>query len=460
MSAPERLRRVLTLPDLILFHIVAIVGLRWYLTAARIGPSSVVLWALAVLLFFVPQGIAVAGLSRRRPEQGGIYVWTRDAFGPFHGFLCGWAYWVNNLTYYPTLVLFVIGNAGFLVGLGSITGAENSLPHALVSSAVLWLAVALNLVGVGTGRWLHTAGALATWLVTAILVALAWAAWGSPAAASSGAGEPMADPGRVASLALLSTLCFALAGLELAPSMAGEMRDPARTIPRSIYWAAPAIALTYIIGTLAVLAAFPAGGVDVVGGIVESVGVLGERAGLSLTRPVALLVVLTGLGGLGAWLAGSARIPFAIGLDRYLPEFLGRLHPRWGTPHWALILQGALATGFILASTVGATLEEAYLVLVDATIIVYFVPYLYLFAALLAHERRAPSGSAWKTLYAGACGFLATGTAVAFAFVPPAGVSSPVAYVVKVTAQALALLAAGAVLYAVQRRRVAAQPPR
>jgi amino acid transporter len=459
MSSPPRLRTVLTLRDLVLFHIVAIVGLRWYLTAARIGPASIALWGLAVLAFFLPQGIAVTALARRSPEEGGVYVWTRDAFGPFHGFLCGWSYWVNNLTYFPTLVLFVMGNAGFLFGLGSVTGAESSWPHVGVSCGILWAAVLLNVVGAGTGRWLHNVGALATWIVTAILVVLAAVVWTRPDAASTlaaGAG----DRSGIGSLAFFSTLCFALAGLELAPSMAGEVRDPARTIPRSIFWAAPAIALTYILGTLAVLAAFPGGGVDVVGGIVESVGRLGERVGLSLTRFVALLVVVTGLGGLGAWLAGSARIPFAIGIDRYLPAFLGRLHPRWGTPHWALILQGALATGFILASAAGATLEEAYLVLVDATIIVYFVPYLYLFAALLAHERRPLAGPPAKALYAGACGLLATGTAIAFAFVPPAGVSSPVAYAVKVTAQALALLAAGAVLYAVQRRRTAARQAR
>ena len=413
MSTPGGLRRVLTLPDLVLFHIVAIVGLRWYLTAARTGPASVTLWCLAVLLFFVPQGIAVHRLSARWPAEGGLYVWAREAFGPFHGFVCGWAYWVNNLTYYPTLVLFVMGNAGFLFGLGAVTGTESSWPHVIASCGILWTAVLLNLVGVGTGRWLQNTGALATWIVTAILVVLAvWAraAPGPPTVASADVGG-FANAG---SLAFFATLCFALAGLELAPSMAGEVKDAERTIPRSIFWAAPTIALTYIVGTLAILAAFPGGQVDVIAGIVEAVDALGARVGLSLTPIVAFLVVLTGLGGLGAWLAGSARVPFAIGLDRYLPAFFGRLHPRWGTPHGALLAQGALATLFIVASGVGATLEEAYLVLVNATIVVYFLPYLYLFTALAAH-------------------------------------------VSKVAGQALLLLAVGVAFYAVYRRK--GRPP-
>lgn len=454
MSTPERvsLPRVLTLRDLLLFHVVAIVGLRWYLTAARTGPASVVWWSLAVLLFFIPQGIAVSTLSRRAPAEGGIYAWARDSFGPFHGFLCGWAYWVNNLTYYPSLVLFVIGNAGFLIGLEAATQSGNPLAPAIVSSGILWLAVLLNLVGVGTGRWLQNSGALATWVVTALLVGLAAVAWSRSGGPGPFTGELLPDFTRPGALSFLATLCFALAGLELAPSMAGEVKDPARTIPRSIYWAAPAIALTYVVGTLAVLTAFPGAGVDVVSGIVEAAGLLSERLGLPVTQLVALLIVWTGLGGLGAWLAGAARIPFAIGLDRYLPAFLGRVHPRWRTPHWALILQGALATGFIFASAAGATLEETYLVLVDATIIVYFIPYLYLFAAFMSHEIRRPSLRAWKTAYAGVSGLLATATAVGFAFVPPAGIQNPAGHVVKVTGQAIGLLAAGIVIYIVRSR--------
>lgn len=455
MPAPE-LRRVLTLRDLVLFHIVAIVGVRWYLTAARIGPFSIALWGLAVVMFFLPQGIAVVALSRRAPEEGGVYVWTRDAFGPLHGFLCGWSYWVNNLTYYPTLVLFAVGNAGFLFGLGDVTGAGgSSWALVWVSCGILWVAIGLNVLGAEAGRSLHNVGALSTWLVTALLVVLAALAWDGAAPAPSAGSSALSGVG---SLALVSTLCFALAGLELAPSMGGEVKDAGRTLPRSIYWAAPAIALTYILGTLAILVASPPADVNIVVGIAHAVNALGARVGLSLAPLAAFLVVLTALGGLGAWLAGSARVPFAIGLDRYLPEFFGRLHPRWGTPYGALLAQGALATLFILASAPGATFEEAYLVLVDATIIVYFIPYLYLFSALVAHERRHPSQARWKTWYAAVAGGATTASAVLLALLPPEGVSSPGGHVAKVVAQASGLLAVGVALYAAYRRRTGRPP--
>jgi amino acid transporter len=451
MPPSASLARVLTLRDLVLFHVVAIVGVRWYLTAARTGPAALWWWTLAILLFFLPQGIAVVALSRVRAAEGGVYVWARDAFGPFHGFLCGWAYWVNNLTYYPSLVLFVTGNALWLAGAGGGGAAPTPLATA-VATLVLWTAAGWNLVGVRAGRWLQNAGAVATWTLTALLVAAS--AW---TAARSGAPH-LADArwtpafGGGADLAFLATLCFALAGLELAPSMADEVKDAGRTIPRSVLWAAPAIAATYVAGTLAVLVAMPPDRVDVVAGIADAMDTLGDRLGLSLGAPAALLVVCTGLGGLGAWFAGSARIPFAIGLDRYLPAAFARVHPRWGTPHWALGVQAAAATLFLWASALGATVEGAYLALVNATIVVYFVPYLYLFAALLA----AGHGSGLRPavrLYAGLLGLATTALAMGLAFVPPDADAGRWTHAAKVGAPALGLLALGAALYALYARR-------
>ena len=136
------------------------------------------------------------------------------------------------------------------------------------------------------------------------------------------------------------------------------------------------------------LAALPSSQVNIVTGVVEAIAAVGERVGVSLARLVALLIVVTGLGGVGAWLAGTARIPFVVGLDRFLPRALGRVHPRWETPYVALAVQGVGASIFIIWGALGATVEEAYLVLVDTTIIVYFIPYIYLFLALIVLRKR------------------------------------------------------------------------
>ncbi len=456
MNQRPELARVMTLRDLVLLHIVAIVGVRWLLTAGRIGPSSMLLWLAAVALFFVPQGLAVLELSSRMPKEGGVYVWAREAFGPLHGFICGWAYWVNNLVYYPSLIAFIAGNAVFVLGRQYAGLADDTLYLVLFSLGMLWLAIGLNIIGLRTGKWVQNIGGIATWAVVIILVALGAAAW------IGGTGQrPLAEGSIVPALtssniALWSSLCFALAGLELAVVMGGEVKDPRRSLPLSILVAAPIIAGIYIVGTLAVLAAFPASDIDLVTGIVEAIGRVGEGLGLPVTRLTAFLIVVGGLGGVGAWLAGTARIPFVIGLDRFLPEALSKVHPRWRTPYVALIVQALGASVFIVIGALGSTVEEAYLVLVDTTIIVYFIPYLYLFAALPVLRRRGigatgttfqiPGGSAGLAFVAVA-GLVTTAVSIILSTLPTDVATSPAVFVGKVVGGAAGLMAVGLAFY-------------
>ena len=162
-AAPETqvpaLPRTMGLRDLVLFNIVAVLSLRWVATAAAAGPSSVTLWILAALFFFIPQGLAVSHLAGRYPNEGGIYYWTKREFGEAHGFLCGWCYWVNNILYYPNLLMSTAVVGTYVIGRGG-SGMENDWSYVLPATlGALWLAVGINIVGLQTGRWLQNVGA-------------------------------------------------------------------------------------------------------------------------------------------------------------------------------------------------------------------------------------------------------------------------------------------------------------
>ena len=121
---PE-LPRAMDLRDMVLFNVVAVLSLRWLATAAAAGPSSIALWVLAALFFFIPQGLAVSDLAARYPEEGGIYAWTKRTFGEGHGFLCGWCYWVNNILYYPNLLMSTAVVGTYVIGQGETGLADN-----------------------------------------------------------------------------------------------------------------------------------------------------------------------------------------------------------------------------------------------------------------------------------------------------------------------------------------------
>ncbi|HET8624859.1 MAG TPA: APC family permease, partial [Gemmatimonadales bacterium] len=266
------LARTLTVRDLVLFNIAAVMSIRWLATAAAAGPSSLLLWVAAGLLFFIPQGLAVARLSARYPEEGGIYRWTRRAFGERHGFLCGWCYWVNNVLYYPSLLVFVAAIAPWAFGAGE-TGLGERLSYVLPVTLVgMWLAVGLNVVGIQTGRWLQNIGGSAVFIPAGLVIVLGVYAFATRASATPINADSLlpslADPSR---LNFWASIPFAYAGLELAATLAGEVKKPERSLPRSMLVTAPIVATVYVVGTASLLWMVPPERLNVVTAIVQGI---------------------------------------------------------------------------------------------------------------------------------------------------------------------------------------------
>jgi amino acid transporter len=453
------LPRALGLRDMVLFNVVAVVSLRWFATAAAAGPSSITLWILAALFFFVPQGLAVSDLAARYPDEGGIYAWTKRAFGEGHGFLCGWCYWVNNILYYPNLLMSTAVVGTYVIGRGG-TALESSWYYVLPATlAALWIAVGLNIVGVRTGRWLQNAGAIGTYLPGVVLVALGvYAALTHPSATPMGAADlvpNLADPKK---LNLWASIAFAFAGLELCAVMGGEVMSPTRTLPRSILVSGPLIAFIYIAGTISVLWLVPTGQVNIVSGFLQALHAGAQNLGFGaawIPAAMAALYVLGNVGGVGAWLTGPARVAFVIGLDRYFPPAFGRVHPQWQTPYVAILTQAVLATLFLLVSVLGkgTTVERAYLVILDTMLLVYFIPYLYLYVCFMVVRLKEPvaAGSPFlagraAALAIGLCGFVFTAFAMYVAMIPPEPDQAGI-FLLKVLGGALSCVALGGLIY-------------
>lgn len=453
ISSEGRLRRALRLPDVVLFFVVAVVGLRWIATAAASGPSGLVLWVVALVTFFLPLGFAVVELASRHPEEGGIYVWARHAFGDFSAFMTAWLYWVSNVVYMPGLLYFAAANALYAFGPRAQALAANPWYFMLVSLAGLTLAWWLNAVGTSVGKWLSNLGGVATWIPAGVLVAL-----GAVAYARFGPATPITPATLVPRLdfdhALLwSTIAFGFAGLEAASLMGGEIEDARRTVPRAIVLGGISIAAIYILGTLAILVALPTKDVSGLAGILQAVDHIAVTTGFRAVTPaMALLVAFGSLGGVGAWLASTARLPFVAGIDRYLPPAFGRLHPKWGTPHVALASQAVAAAMVAVLGQAGATVKGAYDALVAMGVITYFIPYLVLFAAYgkMRGSLRTPGGRT-GVLVLSALGALTTLIALVLAVVPPPDAPDKTLAVAKVVGGCAVLTILGAILFA--RRR-------
>jgi amino acid transporter len=460
MSSPQ-LRRALGFRDLLLFYIVTTFSLRWMATAAAAGPSALVIWIIAALGLFLPLVCATIELSSRYPDEGGVYIWSKEAFGPFAAFITGWSYWTTNLPYFPSLLYFAAGNVLYAGGPSWQAWSTSSTYFVVASIVGLAFAVTVNVLGVDVGKWLSNAGGVSGWISAAVLLvlgAVCWARFGSATAMDAASFVPSTG---LKDVIFWSTIAFAFGGVESASTMAGEIEDPRRTLPRAVIVAAVLITLLYLAGTLSVLLAIPREQISGLQGIMQAIAAMAARVNISWIVPaVALLVTLNAIGGVGGWFAATARLPFVAGIDRFLPRAFGTLHPRWQTPHVALLTQAGISALFVVLGQAGTSVRGAYDVLVSMSVISYFIPFLFMFAALIkvqAHPAdpgalRVPGGPK-VAIVLGCLGFFTTAVAIVLACIPADAEPNKALAVAKIVGLSAAMLGIGAVIYAIGRRR-------
>jgi glutamate:GABA antiporter len=426
------LKRVLGRWDLVLLFVVAVFNLNVVPSIAANGGVTVWLWIISLVLFFWPQGIAVIELAHRYPGEGGIYLWAKEVFGDFHGFLSGWCYWTNNMLYVPTVMLYFVGVSVFVLGRGHESLADNKTFALIASVGLLGLLVVLNIVGLGVGKWINNLGGIGTAVAAATLIGLGiviCSRFGTTVSTTD--FQIPANPRFV--LNAFGVMCFGLVGLELASVMGDEIQDPARTLPGAVAWGGIISGVLYIGVTLTLLVAIGKNEISVLQGIVQAVSHMAQKIEAGwLVAPFALVLSVS-IAGIGsAWLAGSARIPFVAGLDSYLPSWLGRIHPRYATPYAALIVHATVSLVLVVLNFGVAGVQETFQKLLSLAVVLQLIPFLYMFGALLkfsANEPVAQGRYGRTTLFvAGLSGLLTTILGIALVFFPAQQITSLASY--------------------------------
>ena len=443
--------------DLVLFCVVTGMSVRWIAAAATIGPAGITIWVGAWLLFALPLLFAVLELSTRYPErEGGIYDWSRHALGDWAGFMTGWTYWASNLPYYPALLVFAAGAAAYLVAGDPKALASDPLFVLSFSLSALWIATLINVVGLSTGKWLHNVGAVMNWAPIAMLLGVAYVARQRFGSATRFDAHAFVPHGSLKDVIFWAGIVFAVGGSEASAFVRHEVPDPQRQLPRALIVSSAICVGGYILGTLAILVIIPTAQVSGLGGIVDAAAAGGARVGWAALVPlIAIMLVVSNVGGVGAWLTATARLPFVAGIDRYLPESFGRLHPRFGTPHRSFFWQAGLSTAFIILGQAGTTVEGAYQILVSMGIISYFIPYLFAFASVIAAQRKPadagvirPPGGSIVAIALAVTGFTVVLVAIVLACIPEEAEANKPLAVLKVVGSSVVLLAVGQGIYA------------
>jgi len=445
------LKKELRLVDLVCIQILNIIAFTWIGTAAQVGPSHLVFWLLGVALFYVPSGIVVAHLAREMPLEGGLYQWTKLRFGPLAGFLTAMNVWLNNVFLFPTLSLAILQMAAYAIGPEAGSLAANKLVILGMSLATTAALMFIAWRGLGVGKWVNNVGGFGfvALFIAVILVAVPrWSGDGAVTAPASLALPALS----LLNLNLLAKMGFgAWCGVDAVAIFAGECRshDTPGLIRRSIWVSAPLIAALMILGTVSVLCFTRPGQVDL---IAPGIQVLSEGLPRSVAAAVVLLILAT-LAQKSFYFSVMVRMPMVAGWDHLLPPWFSRLDARYRTPVGSIFFAGAVIIALTVLAIAGAGNQEAYQLLLNASLLCFAGAYMLMFAIPLFARGEKPR---WGVRVAAASGLAMTLLFVVLSVVPIVEVESRGLFAAKLIAVIGGLQCAGALYFARAQRRIAA----
>ena len=446
------LRKELGLGDLVLAQVLCVVGSSWVGIAAKLGRAQVAFWLGSMLLFYLPLAAEVIHLNRLMPLEGGLYQWAKTGFGEMAGFLTAWNLWVYAVIVTGAIVFVVPTDLCYMIG-PSAAWLPGSIPATILITGSVVAGITLVAIhGLDIGKWLHNAGSVLILTAYAILLPLPlWALW-------RGAihhYDPI--PWQWPKLDWFSVAIFgqmtagALSGFEYVAILAGETRNAARTIGRSVWFSAPIFAVMFILGTSAVLAFVGNQPINVIGPIPQTFRL--AFGADSWVAPFAIfLLIARAIASASLIFTGLTRLPMTAGWDNLLPAWFARLDAKRRTPVNSIFFVAAVVMLLILLSMLGVREQEASQLLANASIVHYAITYCALFLIPLIGTLRTGVPPWLKA--AAICGLFSSAVSMLIAVYPIVDVVSRQAYATKITAVVLLANMAGVLIYrAGQRRR-------
>ncbi|MGI9286964.1 MAG: APC family permease, partial [Pseudomonadales bacterium] len=367
--------------DMVLFTVSAILLLDTLAASASIGSSSIFWWLFLGVVFFVPFALICAEMGCTYPEQGGIYAWVRDAFGGRWGSRVSWAYWVNTAVWIPAIYILF---AGVFKQLFYPELSLNS--QIIISIALTWVAMAVNMVALDIGKWVPNIGAIIKVIVFVAIIVGA-ALYTQDHGMANEISLATLTPNLNAGLQYIPAIIYGMLGFELVSASSEEMKDPARDVPRAIFKSGLIIIVLYTAATIAMLAAIPAGDIDLVEGLMDTLTLF-----FGQTDVGKLFVLALGIGAMYTffsngvtWALGCNRAAAEAAVEKELPAVFGIESQTRGTPIGAPIAMGIVSTIILLLyGFLSGSNEDLFWSLFAFSAVIFLLPYL---GMLLAYAK-------------------------------------------------------------------------
>ena len=371
-----------------LFAVSAILVADTVATSAAIGVQGLTFWIALAILFFIPYGFVTAELGSAWPDEGGIYVWVREAFGPRWGTLTAFLYWINVAYWAPSVFVLFAGTLSTV-----FWGSMSRTWEELIVIILIWVMVGIGVLPLVLSKWVPNASAAAK-----MIVLLSLGAIGVAFAIRNGTANSFAlsqwRPSWSGNYSFLPVIIYSYMGFELMSSAGSAVKNPHRDIPRMIVLAGALILAIYMFATFGILASLKVGDLSIVTGIADAMRLSFHNTlhGFDWLYDTLMVVLLfTFMGNMVTWSIGANHSMASPGVDRSAPKVFGHVNRRFLTPDYAFVLMGVIATLVtILNYALFATKEEVFWTIFALSSIVFLFPYLLMFPALLVLRRKEP----------------------------------------------------------------------
>lgn len=420
-------KKPLGLFQLVMINVIAVDSIRTLTFSAVYGFSLVFFYLLAALFFFIPTALVSSELGTGWPNQGGIYVWVREAFGKKWSLVVIWLNWIYNVIWYPTIMALIAGTFAYFF---DPTLASNKIYMCVSVLVLFWGATLLNCLGMEASSFFSTLAALLGTLFPMLLITLLGITWlyqGNPSQIVFSWETFFPQGNQTGNLAFLTNVLFGLLGIEMAATHAAEMRNPQRDYPRSILISVITILATIIFASLAIALVVPGDQLSLATGVMQAFTIFAANYHLSWLPPlIAGCIILGGLGGVGAWIIGPTKGLLVASQDGSLPPFLAHTNKK-GVPTRILLVQALIVSVLSLAFILTPTVNSSYWLLSVITAQLALLVYIALFAAGLKLHYKQPHvfrsfrvpGKKWGMWLVCSVGILSSILVILFGFWPP-----------------------------------------
>jgi glutamate:GABA antiporter len=423
-SQTKGFKKVLRSLDMTLFTVCAIIVMDTLAPSASIGASSISWWIITLLLFFIPYGLITAELGSTYPEQGGLYVWVKRAFGNKWAARSTWYYWINVALWMPSVYILFAGM------FAQMFFPDLSLwMQILIGIVLTWITVVIGVATLEVGKWVPNAGAIIKALIMLVL-GVGGVAYGLKNGIANDLSFAAMLPSWGAGLTFLPVIVYSFMGFELMSGAGEEMENPGKDIPAAIIISGALIAFFYLFATVGILFALPLDQLGLISGILDT---LKAVMGNSTLGNIAVIVLGIGalytfLANMVTWTMGANRTAAEAANEGELPAIFSKLHPKNQTPVGAYVLTGVISSfvlviyGFMAGSN-----EELFWTLFAFSSIIFLLPYLAMFPAFvklrtidkdIVRPYRVPGGKTLAVMIAVVCEIFILQAILFFIWVP------------------------------------------